>query len=290
MMQAETKTAVGVFSDYRTAEQVVQELTAANIPRENIKIESNFRTGAAGGSSTFEGEKEGGISGFFHNLFGGKDEDDTRDENPEYGGHYAEAVRRGSAVVCVRGSDDQIEEAVQIMNDNDAIDIDRRLATFKESGYERHNPEAAPFTHDEAEREREQYRDMENGGAIPVVEEELQIGKRTVRRGGVRVFSHVVEEPVEQDVELREEHVRVERRPVNRPVEAGTAERFRNQSIEVAEMAEEAVVEKRARVREEVVVSKETTQKNERIKDTVKRTKVEVGPIERDGGDSREPR
>jgi stress response protein YsnF len=46
--------------------------------------------------------------------------------------------------------------------------------------------------------------------AIPVVEEELQVGKRAVNRGGVRVFSRVVEKPVEEHVQLREENVTVE--------------------------------------------------------------------------------
>ena len=102
---------------------------------------------------------------------------------------------------------------------------------------------------------------MEGNTPYPVVEEELQIGKRVVRRGGVRVYSRVVEQPVEENVSLREEHVRVERRPVNRPAEAGDTGRLREQSIEVTEMAEEPVVQKRTRVREEVVVGKETKQR-----------------------------
>jgi len=90
------------------------------------------------------------------------------------------------------------------------------------------------------------------------------------------VYSRIVETPVNENVELREEHVRVERRPVDRDIKAGDADRMREQSIEVEEMAEEAVVQKRARVREEVVVGKETTQRTEQVRDTVRRTEVEV--------------
>src|SRR5437764_3366736 len=54
-----------------------------------------------------------------------------------------------------------------------------------------------------------------DSAAIPVVEEQLKVGKREVQRGGVRVFSRVVETPVNESVNLREEHVNVERRPVN---------------------------------------------------------------------------
>jgi Domain of unknown function (DUF2382) len=79
---------------------------------------------------------------------------------------------------------------------------------------------------------------------------------------------------VEQPVELREEHVRVERRPADRPVESG--DRLRDQTIEMTEMAEEPVVQKRARVREEVVVGKETTQRTEQVRENVKHTVVDV--------------
>jgi uncharacterized protein (TIGR02271 family) len=89
----------------------------------------------------------------------------------------------------------------------------------------------------------------------------------------------VVEQPVEESVELREEHVKVERRPVDRPVESGDMARMKDQRVEVTEMAEEPVVNKRARVREEVVVGKETTKRTEQVRDTVRRTEVEVERI-----------
>ena len=110
---------------------------------------------------------------------------------------------------------------------------------------------------------------------IPVVEEQLQVGKREVERGGVRVESRVEEVPVEEDVRLREERVRVERRPVDRP--AGDAETlFREGTVEVTERAEEAVVAKEARVVEEVVVNKEVGERTETVRDTVRRTDVDV--------------
>src|ERR1044072_3375701 len=119
------------------------------------------------------------------------------------------------------------------MNAAGAIDIDRGGGTVTE---------------------RERPRDSDEGGSVPVIEEELQIGKRTVRRGGVRVYSRVVDEPVEETVELREERVTVDRRKVDRPVEKGELSGLRDQTIEVMEVTEEPVVQKRARAREEVVV------------------------------------
>jgi len=261
-------TIVGVFDDYSTAERVARDLTNAGIPRESVEVKSNFMTGAAGRSQSEESH-EGGISGFFHRLFGGDEEH----------GHYAEAVRRGSAVVCVTAPREQLDQAVEIMNGAGAIDIDRRVAGYRETGYERHDPNAPAYSFDDAVRERERLRGAEEGTSVPVVEEELQVGKRAVQRGGVRVYSHVVEQPVEESVELREEHVNVERRPVDRPVESGDMARMKDQRVEVTEMAEEPVVNKRARVREEVVVGKETTKRTEQIRDTVRRTEVEVERI-----------
>ena len=112
---------------------------------------------------------------------------------------------------------------------------------------------------------------------IPVVEEEVAIGKREVERGGVRVRTEVEEKPVEEKVSLREEHVRVERRPVDRPAsQADIARAQQSGTIEVREKAEQPVVQKQARVVEEVVVGKEATQRTETVRDTVRRTDVEV--------------
>ncbi len=114
-----------------------------------------------------------------------------------------------------------------------------------------------------------------NETVIPIVEEQIAVGKREVETGGARIRTGVVETPVEQSVSLHEEHVTVSRQPVNQPVsDMGTA--FKEQSFEVTETAEEAVVGKQARVVEEVVVGKTATDRVETIHDTVRRTDVEV--------------
>ena len=129
------------------------------------------------------------------------------------------------------------------------------------------------------ETSQQQFRKDEQGEQIrvPVVEEELKIGKREVESGGVRVETHISEKPVREEVELHEEKVRVERRPVDRPA---TAADLRSQpgeeSFEVRERREEAVVQKNARVVEEVVVNKEERDRTEVISDTLRRKDVEV--------------
>ena len=112
---------------------------------------------------------------------------------------------------------------------------------------------------------------------LPVVEEELAVGKREVERGGVRVTTQVTEQPVETQVNLHEEHVKIDRQAVNRPVtEADLANAFKEGMIEVTETAEEPVVSKEARVVEEVRVGKTATDRTETVRDTVKKTEVEV--------------
>lgn len=114
---------------------------------------------------------------------------------------------------------------------------------------------------------------------IPVVEEELIVGKREVEKGGVRITSKVTETPVEEEVRLREEHINVERRPVNRPVSSAD-NAFQVGAIEVTESAEEAVVAKNARVVEEVVVNKDVQERTETVRDTVHRADVDVQQVE----------
>jgi uncharacterized protein (TIGR02271 family) len=114
------------------------------------------------------------------------------------------------------------------------------------------------------------------GASLPVVDEELQIGKRSIQRGGVRVYSRITERPVEEQITLHDEHVRVERRPVDRPISEAELSALRDQSFEVTETVEEAVIQKRARVTEEVVVGKEATERTQKVRDTVRRTDVNV--------------
>jgi uncharacterized protein (TIGR02271 family) len=112
--------------------------------------------------------------------------------------------------------------------------------------------------------------------SVPVVEEALQVGKRTVSRGGVRVFTHVQEQPVEETVQLREERAQVERTPVDRAATEADLQAMREGVIEVRETAEEPVVAKQARVVEEVRVGKQVEQREQTVRDTVRHTEVQV--------------
>jgi uncharacterized protein (TIGR02271 family) len=281
------KTVVGLFDDQRTAQRAVLELINGGIPREDIGLTSGDYTGAGSGRpGSVEGDvrnhDEGigeRINNFFSSLFGG--EDDAR--------HYTDAVSRGGFVVTVDAdTDDLADRAAAVMDRRYGADVDERggvtsdRAATTTSGVMGQDVNTAAYNVGQTSREgaqQQQYRDSSsNQGevAIPVIEEQLQVGKREVERGGVRVSSRVIERPVEEVVRLREERVRVERRPVNRPVTDADLQAFNEGVIEVSETSEEAVVGKQARVVEEVVVGKEVGQRTETVRDTLRGTDVQV--------------
>lgn len=115
-----------------------------------------------------------------------------------------------------------------------------------------------------------------NEGKVEVIEEDVEVGKREVETGGARVSSRVVERPVEERVNLREENVKVNRNPVDRPANSADLENYQEKTIEETETKEVPVVNKEARVVEEVSLEKDVNKKEEVIKDTVKETKVDV--------------
>ena len=111
---------------------------------------------------------------------------------------------------------------------------------------------------------------------IPVMEEELTATVREQEAGAVRIEKRVVEEDRVLEVPVTDEQIRVERRIVDRPVSASETQAFEEIVIEVPVTTEEVELQKQARVAEEIVVSKEATQRTERVSDTVRREEVYV--------------
>lgn len=122
-------------------------------------------------------------------------------------------------------------------------------------------------------------RNMENKTSnkkVDVVEENLEVGKKEVQTGGAKITSRIVERPVEERVNLREENVKVKRNPVDKPADTSKMKNFEEKTIEAKETSEVPVVNKEARVKEEITLEKEVRNKEEVIKDKVKETKVDV--------------
>ena len=115
---------------------------------------------------------------------------------------------------------------------------------------------------------------------VPIIEEELQLGKRQVEKGGIRLRTRIVETPVSENINLREEKVSVTRTPVDRPANAADLQAG---DIELTERAEVAVVSKEARVVEEISLNKDVTERQETVSDTVRKTEVDVDRTDKDG-------
>ena len=239
------------------------ELVESGISREDIGITSRDYTSYEGSDSyrsdsTRDDEGVGDkISNFFSRLFGDDD---------EYASHYSEAVGRGGTVVTVDCETDETADRAEAILNRFGGDVDERGESYRQGAY---------MGTDNVETNRT---DLAEGGEarIPVIEEELRVGRREVEGGGVRVRTRVVERPVEEAVSLREERVNVERRPVNRPVSEADLNAFREGTFELRERSEEAVVDKTARVVEEVAINKEVGERTETVRDTVRSTDVDV--------------
>ncbi len=136
---------------------------------------------------------------------------------------------------------------------------------------------ATPSSHAVATREASVPASRQSHGneeVIPLAEEVLVVGKRTVNTGTTRIRRYVVETPVEQQVSLVRERVVVERRrPATNKV---TGEVLTELTIEVVETDEVPVVAKSVQLREEIVVRTERTEHMETVRETVRQDEVEI--------------
>lgn len=261
---------VGVFETLDQANHAKQQLLKAGCTRDDIQVHAISDSESSSYSSSVSSDtRDSGDSGsfmervkhFFSSIFS--------DDEDEYASHYTEAVRRGHAVLSVPIEDDNdVKTASQIMNNAGAINIDAKVSQWQQSGYTGYDASAQPFTREQMAAER--------ANVIPVIKEELEVGKRQVNLGSVRVHSRMVETPVSEQVNLKEEHAAIKRRPVDRLATEEDLQAFQDKSIEVQETAEKAVVSKQARVIEEVEVGTEETSTTENIEDTLHSTEVDV--------------
>jgi len=273
-----TQTVVALFDNSSEAREAVEKLTDRGFSRENIDISMNTTgttssvntTGTTSSVNTtgttniesqnYKGNNESGIGRFFRSLFG---EDDEANK-------YSSVAERSGSVVTVHAmSAEEAQRAADILDSSGAIDVNEKAAEY---GYTTTNGITG-----------NNWTDSKSGkesASIPVVEENVEVGKREVETGGVRLRSRIVEKPVEENLRLREEHVRVERTPVDRKATDADLENFQEREIEIVEHAEVPVVNKEARVVEEVNLNKEVEHRDETVKETVRKTEVDVENLE----------
>jgi uncharacterized protein (TIGR02271 family) len=92
---------------------------------------------------------------------------------------------------------------------------------------------------------------------IPVIEEQLQVGKKVVETGSVRINKVVHEEEVKVETPVVVEKLDIERIPINQYVEsAPPAVRYEGDVMIVPILEEVVVVQKRLRLVEELRITK----------------------------------
>ena len=275
------QTVVGVFDRYSAAQQAAQQLRDSGFGDSVYVTEQLDDTlDASSGSASTTGVRPADegvfahIRNFFSSIFGPDDDTEV--------GVYAEAVRRGGAVVKVEVDEPAEADAVRTaLVHAGAVNLDEQVEGWRASGWR----DDAAATTERAAVQPTSLRSTGEEDVVPVVQEDLQIGKRTVATGGVRVYARTVETPVSESVSLRSERAVVDRRPVDRPASQAEMDQLDETTIEVRETTERPVVVKEARVVEEVRVGKVVEERTEEIHDTVRNTEVSVEsmPAERQG-------
>jgi stress response protein YsnF len=223
------------------------------------------------------------IGRFFRRLFDNKEEAEK----------YSSLSRKNHMVTVYAHSSDEAGRAADILDECGALNLDESGTgsyTDTTSYTDAARTSARP---DQRSSERDYDNDLSSevrndlgpdvtDRSIPIIEENLNVGKREVEQGGVRLRARIFERPVEERIRLREERVSVERNPVNRPATDEDFATFREGEVEMTERSEVPVVNKEARVVEEVRLNKEVTEREEVIGDTVRNTDVEVENLSKD--------
>jgi hypothetical protein len=191
-----------MFDSRSQAEAARERLTQSRIDADDVRIVDQSSSAQSGGSS---GEGEGLWSAIKSAFI-----------PPEDSHSYEEGMRRGGYLLCARVDEDCADEAIRILDESESVDLNAREESWRSEGWSPYQATGGAAGFGQSERsEGEQSGRTVAEERIPIVEEELKVGKREVERGGARVRSYVRETPVSEQVNLREEHVSVERRPVS---------------------------------------------------------------------------
>jgi uncharacterized protein (TIGR02271 family) len=262
------ETVVAVFDTEAHAEAAVKALKAGGFANADISIFDDDRL-KAGKSAIAAGVKEAGL---WHRLFGG---DVHRHEAAVYG----QTIEEGGVVVSARVLDTEVAQATAILDLHRPVDVHDRAVT---SGI-------APAAHVAAVEKKLDAVPLApaqkvavspklaaaHDGVLRLAEEQLQVGKQMVETGRTRVRRFVTEREVAADVTLHEEHAELLRRAITDPKFVGNID-WADQEIEVIETAEHALVNKTARVVEEVSLKKIGTDHVETVHDKIRRQQVEI--------------
>ena len=292
-------TVVGIFNNADEARNAIEQLVNRGFDRSDV----DYAAGSVSGDypdDVNRNDNENGITRFFKNLFDDKDERER----------YTRVAKNGCIVTVHTHSPGEAHRASEILDENGAVDVNEKAREYRMQNntatdndydypnrvnrdtddYRQNVNEVNDINKDtpyntQANRETDDtYFNDKNRNKetrkMPVIEESLEVGKKVVEKGGVRLRSRIIEKPVEEKIRLREEHVNVERTKVDRAATDADFNNFRDETIEVRERREVPVVNKNAKVVEEVSVNKTVDHRDETVRDKVRRKEVDVENVD----------
>lgn len=297
-----TQTIVGLFSERRHAEQAIRDLKAAGFTEEQIGVAMQNRedqqslmedTGSQAAEGAAKGAVSGGIVGGLIGLLGsllipgvgpivvggvlasaltgagigaatggligalmglGVPEEDAQ--------HFDRGLRSGGILVTVNAGAARAQEAIAILRSHEADLGPSGIARYGEV-----DTGAATVGSREVG-------DVAGQERIELLEEELDVQKRQVKAGEVRVRKEVVTESKQVEVPVSREELVIERRPAGgRKVDTPVGG---DEEIRVPLMAEEVDVDKHTRVREELEVGKRRVDETRTVRDDVRHEEATI--------------
>ena len=123
----------------------------------------------------------------------------------------------------------------------------------------------------------------QTGEAVPLLEEEMRVDKRSIATGKVRVRSVVdtIEEVAR--AALAEDHVEVTRVPLNRDVDMAPFVRTEGEVTIVPVMEEVLVVERRLVLKEELHIRRRVTHEKVEVPVTLRKQRAVIERLTADG-------
>ena len=264
-----SETIVAVFRSTADAEAVAHELRAAGVSASAIEMHS-AADHVSDTDATLAHPANEKKSGMWSWLTGDDDYESDR-------AIYDRTLSTGGVALSVIVAEADSARVMAIIEKHDPVDLDTHSmtsTTTATSGVAATTATAAMATGATAARTTTAT-GARDGEVLSLAEEQLQVGKRTVQGGTAKIRRYVVERPVEEQIRLRSETLKITRRPVTGDGRVA-ADAFTEKTIEFRETKEEAVVGKTARVVEEVLVGKEATERVETVRDTVRKEEVEI--------------
>ena len=286
----EGNTVVGLFQDQPSAEAAIQRLKAAGFTEDQIGVAVRDRqqqraltddTGTQAADGAAKGAVGGGVVGGVVGLLAGVGALVIPGVGPIVAAGWLASTLAGAGIGAATGG---------LIGALVGMGVPEEDARHFERGFQEDGILVTVQAGNRAEEAREALslggadlgptwgglRDRSEGQErLELREEELDVGKRQVQAGEVRVRKDVVTEKQNIEVPVTREEVVIERHPVEgREVSEDALDD--DEEIRIPVMEEEVEVQKRAKVREEVSIGKRRVEETRNVSDTVRREEARI--------------